>query len=131
MEVIYATVQQNTIHLPDGVALSDGTQVEIRMRQSEQDTQRETEAEGEMRFKEKLLKMGKLSSISKRPSTPWRKVTVSPNTSGASEDDFKYKLLEAGLITTIKPAISPGWKRHEPVVIPGKPLSEIIIEERR
>ena len=87
MDVIYATVKQNIIHLPEGVSLSDGTQVEIRTRQPAQ------EAEAEMRFKEELLKLGVLSHIAKRTSATRRK--------------FK------------------------PVVIPGPPLSEQIIADRR
>ena len=71
MNVIYGTVKQNMIQLPEGVQLSDGTQVEIRPRQPERDSQQEKEAE--MHFKEHLLKIGVLSHIAKPSSATRRK----------------------------------------------------------
>ena len=91
MTVIYGVVKQNMIQLPPGVELADGEQVEIRVQQSEQDSQPEKDAE--MRFKEQLLKLGVFSRIAKPASYVRR--------------------------------------RLKPIVIPGQPLSEQIIADRR
>ena len=51
----------------------------------------------------------------------------------AKEQEFKKRLLEVGLLTKITPPIidfSP-WRDRRPVPIEGKPVSELIIEERR
>lgn len=48
------------------------------------------------------------------------------------EDLFEQRLLEAGLISEIKPRV-PQLRRpdHRPIKVKGKPLSEMIIDERR
>lgn len=51
----------------------------------------------------------------------------------STEDEFEQKLYEAGLLNEIKPPITdftPDQNRR-PIPFKGKPLSEIIIEERR
>ena len=50
-----------------------------------------------------------------------------------SEDEFEQHLLAKGIIGEIPPRIiDPTFERNrEPVEIQGKPVSEIIIEERR
>jgi hypothetical protein len=40
-------------------------------------------------------------------------------------------LYDAGLVREIKPAVKRPRRRHPPIKIKGKPLSETIIEERR
>jgi hypothetical protein len=49
------------------------------------------------------------------------------------EEQFMQSLLEAGLLTEITPPLPPEkWpKNRMPIPIEGKPISEIIIEERR
>ena len=117
MTVIYGVVKQNVIQLPIGIELADGDRVEIRVRVPSPNPKKHQESE--TLFKEELLDVGLLSRI------------VKPEALFASERDFKQKLLEAGLLVTIKPAVSPMWTAHTPISISGKPLSEIIIEERR
>jgi hypothetical protein len=48
-------------------------------------------------------------------------------------EQFKQKLLECGLLTEIKPCMAedPLANERRLVHIEGKPVSEIIIEERR
>ncbi len=51
----------------------------------------------------------------------------------APEDQLDQMLLEAGLISRIPPPITDftPYENRKPVEVKGKPLSEIIIEERR
>lgn len=44
---------------------------------------------------------------------------------------FNQQLLKAGLLTEISPTLEPTYPAAEPVALPGKPLSEIVIEDRR
>ena len=48
-------------------------------------------------------------------------------------DQVKQRLLEMGVLTEITPPLPPDAipKDRRPVPIEGKPVSEIIIEERR
>ncbi len=54
------------------------------------------------------------------------------DTDAAAEARFKQKLVEMRLMTEIKTPLSSA-KRNlpEPIAVPGTPLSEIIIAERR
>lgn len=49
------------------------------------------------------------------------------------QEELKRRLLEAGLLTEITPPMPPEkWpKDRKPFQIEGKPISEVIIEERR
>lgn len=49
------------------------------------------------------------------------------------QDELKLRLLEVGLLTEITPPLPPEkWpKNRKPIPIEGKPISEIIMEERR
>jgi hypothetical protein len=44
---------------------------------------------------------------------------------------FNQQLLKAGLLTEIRPTLAPTYPAAEPVALPGKPLSEIVFEDRR
>jgi hypothetical protein len=49
------------------------------------------------------------------------------------EEEFKERLLEVGLLTEITPPLPPDAvpKDRRLISIEGKPVSELIIEERR
>lgn len=49
----------------------------------------------------------------------------------AAASVFNQQLLKAGLLTEIKPTVALTYSASEPVAVPGKPLSEIVIEDRR
>ena len=53
--------------------------------------------------------------------------------SGSKEDELERRLLEAGLLSEIPPPITDlnPYQNREPGKTTGKPLSEVIIEERR
>ena len=48
-------------------------------------------------------------------------------------DQVKQRLLEMGVLTEITPPLPPDAipKNRQPIPVEGKPVSEIIIEERR
>lgn len=50
-----------------------------------------------------------------------------------TEDQFEQKLVAMGIIAETKPLTSEAkpYDNYKPIQIKGKPLSEIIIEERR
>jgi hypothetical protein len=49
------------------------------------------------------------------------------------EDEFAHKLVEFGLLSEVKPPITDftPYQNRQPVKTTGKPLSEVILEERR
>lgn len=49
------------------------------------------------------------------------------------EDDLERHLLEAGLLCEIKPPITDltSYRDRKPVTVKFKPLSEVIVEDRR
>jgi hypothetical protein len=50
-----------------------------------------------------------------------------------SEEEFEQRLLSKGIISRIPPRIRDAefYANRKPIEVKGKPLSEIIIEERR
>ena len=50
-----------------------------------------------------------------------------------TEDEFAHKLVEFGLLSEVKPPITDftPYQNRQPVKTTGKPLSEVIMEERR
>ncbi len=50
-----------------------------------------------------------------------------------ADQEAQRRLLAAGIISEIKPSrrVSTGTERFTPILIPGEPLSETIIRERR
>jgi hypothetical protein len=60
------------------------------------------------------------------------RTAAGPSQRSHSEDAFEQQLLESGLITEINaaPGLAPAGDRA-PVEVQGRPLSEVIIDERR
>ena len=50
-----------------------------------------------------------------------------------TEDEFVHKLVEFGVLSEVKPPITDlaPYQNRQPVDTTGKPLSEVILEERR
>jgi len=48
-----------------------------------------------------------------------------------AESAFNQQLLKAGLLSEIRPIVAPTYPAAEPVAVAGKPLSEIVLEDRR
>jgi hypothetical protein len=91
MAVYHGVVKGNTVVLPEDARLPDGTPVEVRVVEPQEDA---SDEELEMLFLERLLEVGMISEIK-------------PRGSRSPADDFT------------------------PIEVKGRPLSEIVIEERR
>jgi hypothetical protein len=97
MAVYHGVVKGNVVVLSEDAQLPDGTSVEVRVAEPQQEETVPDEA-----------------------------------TADDPEMLFMQRLLEAGVISEIKPrgSRSPVTDRT-PIKVKGKPLSEIVIEERR
>ena len=53
--------------------------------------------------------------------------------SRSAEEELQRRLLAAGLLSEIKPPITDftPYQNRKPIEVKGKPISEVIIEERR
>jgi hypothetical protein len=58
---------------------------------------------------------------------------LAPTSLPMTEDEFAHKLVEFGIFSDVKPPITDftPYQNHQPVETTGKPLSEVILEERR
>ena len=58
---------------------------------------------------------------------------LTPAVPHLTEEEFERKLVEAGILSEVKPPITDftPYQNRQPVETTGKPLSEVIMEERR
>jgi hypothetical protein len=58
---------------------------------------------------------------------------LSPTQASMTEEAFAHKLVEFGILSDVKPPITDftPYQNRQPVETTGKPLSEVILEERR
>jgi hypothetical protein len=58
---------------------------------------------------------------------------LAPNTRRKLQEEFKQRLFELGLLPEITPPLPADAidMNRQPIPIEGKPVSEVIIEERR
>jgi hypothetical protein len=58
---------------------------------------------------------------------------LAPAVPQLTEEEFERKLVEVGVLSEIKPPITDftPYQNRQPIETTGKPLSEVIIEERR
>ena len=101
MAVYHGIVKDNVILLPEEVHLQDGTEVEVTI----------------------------------VPTTINGQVSVlrpSPQSLEAAEEAFKQPLLEKGLLLEIKrPSRTDPEGDRTPIKVKGKPMSRMVIEDRR
>jgi hypothetical protein len=57
---------------------------------------------------------------------------LAPTPASITEDEFAHKLVEYGVLREAKPPITnlAPYQNRQPVKTTGKPLSEVILEER-
>jgi hypothetical protein len=62
-----------------------------------------------------------------------RALTVEQQTVQEAEDTFEQHLFEVGLLSEIKPPppLTPPDGDRTPLKVPGKPLSQMVIKDRR
>lgn len=58
---------------------------------------------------------------------------LAPTAASLTEDEWAHKLVEFGILSEVKPPITDfaPYQNRQPVETMGKPLSEVILEERR
>jgi hypothetical protein len=58
---------------------------------------------------------------------------LAPADAPMTEDEFAHKLVAFGVLSEVKPPITDlaPYQNRQPVDTTGKPLSEVILEERR
>jgi hypothetical protein len=63
----------------------------------------------------------------------WLDTLCAPAAAPMTEEAFAHQLRVAGLLSEVKPPITDftPYQHREPIETTGKPLSEVIIEERR
>jgi hypothetical protein len=85
------------------------------------------------KFEKILEEVKALSADEQRQLRELLDTLVASSHAQRTEDEFEQKLLQVGLLSEVKPPItdSSSYQGRRPVETKGKPLSEIIIEERR
>ena len=63
----------------------------------------------------------------------WLDMLCAPTSAPMTEEAFAYALRETGLLSEVKTPITDftPYQHRQPIETTGKPLSEVIIEERR
>ena len=74
-----------------------------------------------------------LSLAEQRELRSWLDTFLTPADAPMTEDEFVHKLVELGVLSEVKPPITDPapYQNRQPVETTGKPLSEVILEERR
>jgi hypothetical protein len=142
MVVYHGTAHGNTVVLPEGVQLPEGLEVEVRAALPEvadADLQAREEA-----FYQQLLATGRVLPPAFGPrvpiepiqpdeitGTPLSEIISAERRGGLTlEEEVEEEMRRDGiLVTPRRTAPPPG--HFEPLVMPGEPLSQIIIRERR
>ena len=80
----------------------------------------------------RLLPPDKVAEVEDFVDFLYRRAAVPPPRV-AQDDMLQHKLLESGLLSEVKPPVTDVtcYEGRQPVENQGKPLSEVIIEERR
>jgi hypothetical protein len=74
-----------------------------------------------------------LSSVEQRQLRAMLDTILAGAAAPITEDEFVHKLVEFGILSEVKPPITDftPYQNRQPVKTTGKPLSEVILEERR
>ena len=74
-----------------------------------------------------------LSPAEQRKLRTWMDTFLTTADVPMTEGEFVYQLAEFGVLSEVKPPITDlaPYKNRQPVDTTGKPLSEVILEERR
>ena len=74
-----------------------------------------------------------LSPAEQRKLRTWLDTFLASADAPMTEDEFVHKLVEFGVLSEVKPPITDlaPYQNRQPVETTGKPLSEVILEERR
>ena len=88
---------------------------------------------GQLQFEKVVQEIKALS-----PAEQWQlrallDTLLAPTAAPMTEDECAHKLVEFGVLSEVKPPIIDfaPYQNRQPVETTGKPLSEVILEERR
>jgi len=87
----------------------------------------------QVQFEKVVEEVKALSPAEQRQLRTLLDTFLAPADAPMTEDEFAYKLVAFGVLSEIKPLITglAPYQNHLPVETTGKPLSEVILEERR
>jgi hypothetical protein len=84
-------------------------------------------------FEKVLADVKALTPVEQQQLRAWLDTICTSAPASMTEEAFAHQLREAGLLSEVKPPITDftPYQYREPIETTGKPLSEVIIEERR
>lgn len=86
-----------------------------------------------VQFEQVLEQVKALTPVEQQQLRAWLDTLCAPVPAPMTEEAFAYEMREAGLLSEVKPPITDftPYQHRQPIETTGKPLSEVIIEERR
>jgi hypothetical protein len=87
----------------------------------------------QMQFEKVLEEVKALSPAEQRKLRTLLDTFLAPTDAPMTEDEFAHKLVAFGILSEVKSLITDlaPYQNRQPVETTGKPLSEVILEERR
>jgi hypothetical protein len=84
-------------------------------------------------FEQVLEDVKALTLAEQQQLRAWLDTICAPTPAPMTEEAFAHQLREAGLLSEVKPPMTDftPYQHRQPIETTGKPLSEVIIEERR
>ena len=87
----------------------------------------------QVQFEKVVEEVKALSPAEQRKLRTMLDTFLAPADAPMAEDEFARKLVEFGVLREVKPPITDlaSYQKRQPVETTGKPLSEVILVERR
>jgi hypothetical protein len=87
----------------------------------------------QMQFEKVIEEVKALSPAEQRKLRILLDTFPAPADAPMTEDEFAHQLMAFGVLSEVKPLITDlaPYQNRQPVETTGKPLSEVIVEERR
>ena len=84
-------------------------------------------------FEKVVEEVKALTPVEQQQLRTWLDTLCAPAPVLMTEEAFAYEMCEAGLLSEVEPPITDftPYQHRQPIETTGKPLSEVIIEERR
>ena len=84
-------------------------------------------------FEKVVEEVKALTPVEQQQLRAWLDTLCAPALALMTEEAFAYEMCEAGLLSEVKPPMTDftPYQHRQPIETTGKPLSEVIIEERR
>ena len=87
----------------------------------------------QVQFEKVVEDVKALTPVEQQQLRAWLDTICAPTPAPMTEEAFAHELREAGLLSEVKPPMTDltPYQHRQPIETTGKPLSEVIIEERR